>query len=62
MSALSSDAGITLRCIGVPNKEVSLLSQQAERLNLNTVEARLLHLLRTESDAQGCRWTRGSRH
>lgn len=53
LAALSADAGFALRWIGMLNKEVRRLRQQAERLSLKTVEARLLHLLRTEGDAQG---------
>ena len=35
------------------NQEVRRLRQQCERLSLNTVEARLLHLVRTEGGASG---------
>jgi len=53
VDALTSDAGFALRWIGMLNKEVRRLRQQCERLSLNTVEARLLHLIRTEGDAAG---------
>lgn len=52
-AALAADAGFALRWIGMLNREVRRLRQQAERLSLNTVQARLLHLLRTEADADG---------
>jgi len=51
LSALRSDAAFALRWIGMLNKEVRRLRQQCERLSLNTVEARLLHLIRTEGEA-----------
>lgn len=53
LAALAADAGFALRWIGMLNREVRRLRQQAERLSLNTVQARLLHLLRTEGDADG---------
>jgi CRP-like cAMP-binding protein len=53
LAALRSDAAFALRWIGMLNKEVRRLRQQCERLSLNTVEARLLHLIRTEGDASG---------
>lgn len=53
LAALTSDAAFALRWIGMLNKEVRRLRQQCERLSLNTVEARLLHLIRTEGDASG---------
>ncbi len=53
LAALTSDAAFALRWIGMLNREVRRLRQQCERLSLNTVEARLLHLLRTEGDASG---------
>jgi CRP-like cAMP-binding protein len=51
LAALTSDAAFALRWIGMLNKEVRRLRQQYERLSLSTVEARLLHLVRTEGDA-----------
>jgi CRP-like cAMP-binding protein len=53
LAALTSDAAFALRWIGMLNKEVRRVRQQCERLRLNTVEARLLHLIRTEGDASG---------
>jgi CRP-like cAMP-binding protein len=53
LAALTSDAAFALRWIGMLNKEVRRLRQQCERLSLNTVEARLLHLIRTEGDTSG---------
>lgn len=53
LNALRSDAAFALRWIGMLNQEVRRLRQQCERLSLNTVEARLLHLVRTEGDASG---------
>lgn len=53
LAALTSDAAFALRWIGMLNKEVRRLRQQCERLSLHTVEARLLHLIRTEGDASG---------
>lgn len=53
LEALRSDAAFALRWIGMLNQEVRRLRQQCERLSLNTVEARLLHLVRTEGDASG---------
>lgn len=49
--ALRTDAGFGLRWIGMLNQEVRRLRQQCERLSLKTVEARLLHLLRSEGAA-----------
>lgn len=53
LEALKSDSAFALRWIGMLNMEVRRLRQQCERLSLNTVEARLLHLIRTEGDASG---------
>lgn len=53
LNALRSDAAFALRWIAMLNREVRRLRQQCERLSLNTVEARLLHLLRTEGGASG---------
>jgi len=53
LGALTSDAAFALRWIGMLNKEVRRLRQQCERMSLNTVSARLLHLIRTEGDASG---------
>lgn len=53
LEALRSDAAFALRWIGMLNQEVRRLRQQNERLSLNTVEARLLHLVRTEGNASG---------
>lgn len=53
LGALRSDAAFALRWIGMLNQEVRRLRQQCERLSLNTVEARLLHLVRTEGGARG---------
>lgn len=53
LDALRSDAAFALRWIGMLNQEVRRLRQQCERLSLHTVEARLLHLVRTEGGATG---------
>ena len=53
LGALTSDIAFAMRWIGMLNKEVRRLRQQCERLSLNTVEARLLHLIRTEGDTSG---------
>jgi CRP-like cAMP-binding protein len=53
LSELTADAAFALRWIGMLNKEVRRLRQQCERLSLNTVEARLMHLIRTEGDDAG---------
>lgn len=52
-AALRSDAAFGLRWIDMLNQEVRRLRQQCERLSLKTVEARLLHLLRTDGAASG---------
>lgn len=52
-AALTSDAAFALRWIGMLNKEVRRLREQCERLTFNTVEARLVHLIRTDGDAAG---------
>lgn len=59
LQALHSDARFALRWIGTLNQEVRRLRQQCERLGLKTVEARLLHLVRTEGDASGLPLTSG---
>jgi|JI9StandDraft_2_1071091.scaffolds.fasta_scaffold14658_1 CRP-like cAMP-binding protein len=51
--ALRADAGFALRWIGMLNQEVRRLRQQCERLSLKTVEARLLHWLRTDDATSG---------
>lgn len=53
LAGLKSDAAFALRWIDMLNKEVRRLRQQCERLSLNTVEARLLHLIRTEGGVSG---------
>ena len=53
LDALRADAVFALRWIGMLNQEVRRLRQQCERLSLNTVEARLLHLVRTEGGVSG---------
>jgi CRP-like cAMP-binding protein len=53
LDALHSDATFALRWVSMLNQEVRRLRQQCERLSLNTVEARLLHLMRTEGGASG---------
>lgn len=53
LDALRSDPAFALRWIAMLNQEVRRLRQQCERLSLNTVEARLLHLVRTEGGASG---------
>lgn len=53
LGALHADAAFALRWIGMLNAELRRLRQQCERLGLRTVQARLLHLIRTEGDAAG---------
>lgn len=53
LDGLRADAAFALRWIGMLNQEVRRLRQQCERLSLNTVEARLLHLSRTEAGTSG---------
>jgi CRP-like cAMP-binding protein len=53
VAALESDPAFALRWVAMLNKEVRRLRMQCERLSLNTVQARLLHLLRTESADPG---------
>lgn len=53
LEALRSDAAFALRWIAMLKLEVRRLRQQCERLSLNTVQARLLHLVRTEGGAAG---------
>lgn len=53
LDALQADAAFALRWIGMLNAELRRLRQQCERLGLRTVQARLLHLVRTEGDAAG---------
>jgi CRP-like cAMP-binding protein len=53
LGALQSDAAFALRWIDMLNAELRRLRQQCERLGLRTVQARLLHLIRTEGDAAG---------
>lgn len=51
--ALRSDAGFAARWLSMLNAEVRRLRQRYERLTLNTVRARLLHLMETEAGPQG---------
>lgn len=53
LDALRTDPAFAMRWIGMLNQEVRRLRQQCERLSLHTVEARLLHLVRTEGGASG---------
>jgi CRP-like cAMP-binding protein len=53
LDALTTDAAFALRWIGMLNTELRRLRQQCERLGLRTVQARLLHLVRTEGGADG---------
>jgi CRP-like cAMP-binding protein len=53
LDALRDDTAFALRWIGMQGQEVRRLRQQCERLSLNTVEARLMHLLQTEGGATG---------
>jgi CRP-like cAMP-binding protein len=48
IAALETDPAFTLRWVAMLNKEVRSLRMRCERLSLNTVEARVLHLLQTE--------------
>lgn len=47
-AALACDAQFAIRWIGMLNREVKRLRLQCERLSLNKVQDRLLHLLETE--------------
>ena len=51
--ALDADPSFAVRWIGMLNREVRRLRLQCERLSLNTVEARLIHLLDTEGSDGG---------
>lgn len=51
--ALRSDAGFAARWVSMLNAEVRRLRQRCERLTLNTVRSRLLHLMETEAGPQG---------
>jgi len=51
--AMETDPAFSIRWIGMLNREVKRLRLQCERLTLNTVEARLLHLVETEGEAKG---------
>jgi CRP/FNR family transcriptional regulator, dissimilatory nitrate respiration regulator len=53
LEALKADPTFALRWIGTLNREVRRLRLQCERLSLNTVEARLVHILQTEGGASG---------
>lgn len=53
LDMLRRDAAFALRWIAMLNQEVRRLRQHCERLSLNTVEARLLHLVRTEGGGSG---------
>ncbi len=53
LHALTVDTAFAVRWIAMLNREVRRLRQQCERLSLNTVQARLLHLLRTEGGPEG---------
>lgn len=53
VEALKADPTFALRWISTLNREVRRLRLQCERLSLNTVEARLVHLLETEGGASG---------
>lgn len=53
MDALRAAAAFALCWIGMLTHEVRRRRQQCERLNLNTIEARLLHLARTEDGKSG---------
>lgn len=50
-SHLAADSAFALRWIGMLNGEVRRLRAQCERLSLNAVAARLLHLVETEGTA-----------
>lgn len=49
--ALRGDGAFAMRWIAMLNHEVRRLRQHCERLGLNTVQARLLHLIETEGRA-----------
>lgn len=47
-NALASDPAFSMRWVGMLNREIMRLRRQCERLSLNTVEERLVHLIETE--------------
>jgi CRP-like cAMP-binding protein len=53
IAALETDTAFTLRWVAMLNKEVRSLRMRCERLSLNTVEARVMHLLQTEPGVRG---------
>jgi CRP-like cAMP-binding protein len=53
IAALEADTAFTLRWLAMLNKEVRSLRMRCERLSLNTVEARVMHLLQTEPGDRG---------
>ena len=52
-ASLRSDVAFALGWIGILNKEVQRLREQFERLTVTTVEARLVHRIRTHGNAAG---------
>lgn len=53
LDALKSEVNFALRWIGMLHQELRRQRQHCERLSLNTVEARLLHLVRSEGGPSG---------
>jgi CRP/FNR family transcriptional regulator, dissimilatory nitrate respiration regulator len=51
--ALKADAAFAVRWVSMLNHELRRLRQQCERLSLNTVQARVLHLVETEGGPEG---------
>jgi len=51
--ALKADAAFAMRWVSMLNQEVRRLRQQCERLSLNTVQARVMHLVETEGGPDG---------
>lgn len=51
--ALKADPAFAMRWVSMLNHEVRRLRQQCERLSLNTVQARVLHLIETEGGRDG---------
>jgi CRP-like cAMP-binding protein len=58
-AALVTDAAFVARWIAMLNLELRRLRLQCERLNLNRVQDRLVHLMRPKGRAAGCRWVPG---
>jgi CRP-like cAMP-binding protein len=59
LQALTDDPAFALRWIAMLNQEVRRLRLQCERLNLKSVQARVLHWLETEGTGGCCAVTAG---